>query len=207
MCHILRWLFLSSKHGDVHMIRRFASLFVVAATAAACGEPLYPEFEHVPQLATGRSVTAAAHGGGKAVLPPGFSALSFSFTANQHADGSASGEFHQLYESAGGIVDFRGTVTCLSSDSENGRAWIGGVITQNRSTNPAVQGEIHQPGHDVWFRVVDNGEGNSAVDRTTVFGFEGGGGITTSAQYCNSQPWTAGDANTWAVASGNIQVR
>jgi hypothetical protein len=59
----------------------------------------------------------------------------------------------------------------------------------------------------VWFRVVDNGEGQGAVDRTTVFGFEGGGGIATSEDYCAMQLWTANDANTWAVVNGNIQVR
>jgi hypothetical protein len=66
---------------------------------------------------------------------------------------------------------------------------------------------IHQPGRDVWFRVVDNGEGGDQVDRTTVFGFEGAAGFITSEAYCLGQPWAAGDANTWPVASGNIQTR
>jgi hypothetical protein len=152
-------------------------------------------------------VTASTTGGGQAQLPAGFSALKFSFNAKAKADGTADGVFSQLYETASGTVDFAGRVTCVSFDAANGRAWIGGIITRNTSTNPARQGGIFEEGHDVWFRVVDNGEGQSPDDRTTVFGFEGGGGIATSADYCAAQLWTANDANTWAVVGGNIQVR
>ena len=158
-----------------------------------------------PTASANRGVTASTTGGGKAQLPPGFSLLSFSFNAKTKADGSASGEFRQVYVSGGGSVDFKGTVTCVSFDPLLGRAWIGGVITQNNSTNPAVMGAIHQPGKDVWFRVADNGEGQSPDDGTTVFGFEGGGGIITSEQYCQDRIWNP--ATTWAVVDGNIQVR
>jgi hypothetical protein len=145
-------------------------------------------------------------GGGKATLPAGFSQLSFSFTAHARGNGSAVGQFRQEYESAGGVVSFQGRVTCYAVEAATGRAWVGGVITQNNSTNPGALGAIHQPGRDVWFRVVDNGEGaDAAPDRLTVLGFEGGGGIITSAQYCETRPWN--EANTWALASGNIQVR
>jgi hypothetical protein len=188
---------------------RAAAFVTTLAAAAACESPTMTNDDdpHGGSGAGGGAVVGSTAGGGKAQLPPGFSLLQFAFAANAHADGSATGQFRQVYESAGGTVDFRGRVTCVSFDAANGRAWIGGVITQNRSTNPAVQGAIHQPGRDVWFRVVDNGEGGSAVDRTTVFGFEGGGGIITSEQYCALQLWTAGDVNTWAAVSGNIQVR
>lgn len=153
-------------------------------------------------------VTASASGGGQAQLPAGFSRLDFAFAANARGDAGATGQFRQHYESGGGIVDFHGEVTCVSFDAENNRAWIGGVVTQNNSTHPAMMGAIHQPGRDVWFRVVDNGEAQGAnPDRTTVLGFEGAGGIITSAAYCAAQIWAANDANTWAVVAGNIQVR
>ncbi|MFN2315116.1 MAG: hypothetical protein ABR551_03620 [Gemmatimonadales bacterium] len=153
------------------------------------------------------AVLGGTNGGGQAVLPAGFSELKFSFTATALANGKAVGQFRQVYVSGGGRVDFHGRVTCMSVDLANGRAWIGGVITQNNSTNPAVMKEIHEPGRDVWFRVVDNGEGGDVPDRTTVFGFEGAAGFITSAAYCAGQPWSANDANTWAVDAGNIQVR
>lgn len=162
-----------------------------------------------PSLAKG-AVEAATSGGGQAVLPPGFSELKFSFTATALANGKAVGQFRQVYVSGGGRVDFQGRVTCMSVDAANGRAWIGGVITKNNSTNPATMTAIHQVGEDVWFRVLDDGEGNGAVDRTTVFGFKGGLGIDTSAEYCALMLWNPandGTAGTWPVVSGNIQVR
>lgn len=184
------------------------SLVVLAGMVMACDTPTGVESAAIgPLLTKDNAVVASASGGGKAQLPAGFSLLSFAFTANLRGTGDATGHFRQVYESASGTVDFKGTVTCVSFDADNNRAWIGGVITHNNSTNPGVQGAIHQPGRDVWFRVVDNGEGDSPADRTTVFGFEGGGGIITSEQYCEAQLWTAGDANTWAAIDGNIQVR
>lgn len=178
---------------------------VTAAALIGCEGPVPSEPTPDGTGASLNRVTASTTGGGQAQLPPGFSALKLSFNAKAKADGSAQGVFSQLYETASGTVDFAGTVTCVTFDAALGRAWIGGVITRNTSTHPAVQADIHQPGRDVWFRVVDNGEGQGAVDRTTVFGFEGA--IATSADYCAMQLWTADDANTWPVVNGNIQVR
>lgn len=159
-------------------------------------------------IAAMNGTVGSTSGGGKAQLPPGFSALSFSFTAGLKSDGRATGQFRQFYESEGLTVDFAGEVTCVSFDPVTNRAWIGGVVTRNSSTEPAVRQPQHDVGRDVWFRVVDNGEAQSPDDRTTVFGFEPGpGGIITSAEYCERQLWTANDANTWAVTEGNIQVR
>jgi hypothetical protein len=97
----------------------------------------------------------------------------------------------------------------VTFDPVNRRAWIGGIIKENRSTHPAFQVDtLHSPGLDVWFRVVDNGEGTSAPpDRSTTYGFKGSAGIKTSAEYCAVQPWPAGDARTFPVAQGNLQVR
>lgn len=182
-------------------------LLAGATALAGCGADA-PTHAVPTDAGAASRVTASTSGEGQAQLPPGFSPLDFVFNANGRADGSGTGEFHYRHASASGSTEFHGSVTCVSFDAANNRAWIGGVITQNLSTHPALQGAIHQPGRDVWFRVVDNGEGAGAEpDRTTVFGFEGGGGIITSAQYCATQPWTANDVNTWAVVEGNIQVR
>ena len=160
-----------------------------------------------PRIAMSRGVVSSTSGSGQAQLPAGFTLMDFEFNAKLSEDGSAKGEFYEHYESAGGIVDFRGVVTCVSFDAANGRAWVGGVVTHNNSTHPNMLTAIHEVGRDVWFRVVDEGEGNSAADRTTVYGFTGAVGITTSAQYCDTQPWAANNANTWEAVSGNIQVR
>lgn len=178
-----------------------AAVLLVACEASAPTQAT----DLASRAAASQGVVAHTSGGGQAQLPAGFSLLSFAFNAKVKANGDASGQFHQVYESASGTVDFHGTVTCVSFDAANGRAWIGGVITKNNSTNPAVMAEKHQVGHDIWFRVVDNGEGQSPEDRTTVFGFEGA--VATSAEYCANKAWTANDANTWAAINGNIQVR
>ncbi|NIU75387.1 MAG: hypothetical protein GWN71_17950, partial [Gammaproteobacteria bacterium] len=49
---------------------------------------------------------------------------------------------------------------------------------------PGFQEDVHQPGRDIWFRVVDYGEGENATqpDRSTFVGFEGDAGIITSAE-------------------------
>jgi hypothetical protein len=187
---------------------RHLTIIAAAALAAACESPTPSGLARIDAPAeASRDVVASTSGGGKAELPPGFSLLEFAYNAKAHADGSASGQFRQFYESADGTVDFHGSVTCVTFDPVNNRAWIGGVVTQNRSTDPAAQTPIHQVGKDAWFRVVDDGEGKSSVDRTTVLGFEGSAGIETSPEYCAAQLWRPANANAWVVVAGNIQVR
>jgi hypothetical protein len=154
-----------------------------------------------------QAVRQGASGGGRYLLIDALDAQ-FSFSANQHGDGRASGQFHQTVEFQGQHVEFHGTVTCLTVDTAAGRAWIGGVITQNKSAHPAFQAARNEPGRDIWFRVLDNGQGSAAAaDRTTFVGFEGDAGFATSADYCAGQPWPDDDARTWAVTEGNIDVR
>lgn len=157
----------------------------------------------------GVGIVSSATGGGHYVI--GFVGdpidTKFSMSANLREDGMATGQFRHELVFFGEVVDFSGTVTCLSVDAEEGRAWIGGVITANRSEHPAFTGPTHQPGRDIWFRVVDNGEGQTAPDRSTFVGFEGNAGIITSQEYCDLQIWPEGDARTSPVTQGDIQVR
>lgn len=180
------------------------ALAVLAMGCESAEQPLEPL--QGASLAKG-AVVASANGGGKAELPAGFSALEFSFGAIQLGNDRANGTFRMFFESATGTRDFHGKVTCVASDPATGRAWIGGVVTRNNSTNPSSQQPRHQVGEDVWFRVLDDGEGNGVVDRTTVLGFAGDAEIITSAEYCQTMPWADNNANTWPVAAGNIQVR
>lgn len=188
---------------------RHLALCVAALPVLACETPAPSELIAARSSANlSREVLASTTGGGQAVLPPGFSQLRFAFNAKLHADGSASGQFRQFYESSAGTVDFHGEVTCVTFDPVNRRAWVGGVVTQNKSTDPAARTAIHQVGKDAWFRVVDGGEGEGVPeDRTTVLGFEGAAGLATSAQYCEAQLWFLNNRNAWPVVAGNIQVR
>lgn len=133
----------------------------------------------------------------------------FTYAVQQVPGEAATGTFHLRFEADGFVVDFDGEASCLSVDGANGRGWVGGTITANRSTHPSFLNPlIHVPGADVWFRAVDYGEGsNAADDRSTTFGFRGSAGIITSAEYCATRPWPAADARTWPVIAGNIQVK
>lgn len=135
--------------------------------------------------------------------------VSFSMAAIAGPHGFARGRFRQSLIFQDQLVDFRGRVTCLAVDAENGRAWIGAVITRNDSENPSFTTEIHQPGRDVWFRVLDTGRGSEEADRSTFMGFEGAAGIITSQEYCDAQIWPNDPPNdrTSPVTSGNILVR
>jgi len=149
-----------------------------------------------------RGITAAV-GAGQYLLQGD---VQFAFVAIQFGRGGAIGHFRHRTEDETGTIDFTGEVTCLAVDPVNHRAWIGGVITDNRSTSPAFNTQpIHQVGHDIWFRVLDNEHGRDEPDRSTFVGFESAA-IPSSEAYCNMRIWPDGNARTWPVTSGNLIV-
>lgn len=184
-------------------------LFPVIAGALLVGcdaepEPTGVQFSHQP------GVSATATGGGDflVTLGSGFQG-EFAFSGvQQEPDASATGHFRFSLVFLGELLEFHARTTCMTVDAENGRAWFGGVITQNNSTHPAWLTDVHEPGDDIWFRVVDYGEGGGdPSDRTTFVGFAGNAGIITSEEYCEERIWPAGDERTWEVVAGNLQVR
>jgi hypothetical protein len=188
-----------------------STLFLTVLTLLGCESPTRPEALADPEvgLSLGRRGIAASAGGHGHYLLQATYDVTFAFNAIELTNGKVLGHFHQSLERPTGTIDFRGRVTCLAFDQANHRAWIGAVITKNESTDPAFTRDLNQPGHDVWFRVVDYGEGQNAAqpDRSTFMGFEDTPGIPTSAFYCALKPWPEGDARTWPVTSGNIEVR
>jgi len=149
-------------------------------------------------------VEASASGGGH-YLVGGSLDVQFAFSAVQYQDGHVAGTFHDRTNDGLGLVNFDADVTCLSVDREQGRAWIGGIITANRSTSSDFTGEIYQPGHNIWFRVLDSGREADLQDRRTFVGFEGA--IPSSAVYCATRPWAPDNARTWPVTRGSITVQ
>lgn len=122
------------------------------------------------------------------------------------------GHFRHTLVFQGLLIDFIGEVTCLAVDPANGRAWIGGVVTKNNSDHTAFTTEIHEPGKDVWFRVLDTGKDSEDADRTTFLGFEGAAGIITSAEYCEKRIWPGPpddeeNARTNPLAEGKIKIK
>ncbi|HUG99741.1 MAG TPA: hypothetical protein VMQ83_11285, partial [Gammaproteobacteria bacterium] len=153
----------------------------------------------------GAGVVASATGGGH-FLVGGALDVKFSFSAVQQANGAAHGKSRHSVVLQDQLIEFFADVTCVSVDTENGRAWIGGVVLRNNSEHPAFTTERTQPGRDIWFRVLDSGEGLSEADRSTFVGFEGDADVITSLEYCAVQPWPADNARTSPVVQGNIQV-
>jgi hypothetical protein len=194
----------------------YCSVAVVLATMA-CDSPRPSE----PELAAAQSQAlpvgskAIGHANGEGVVDVGVP-TDFVFTAILRADGSASGEGFHHAPLGSTVIEFRTRVTCVSIDPVNKRAWIGGVIAQNNSTDPARMQPRHAMGRDIWWRVVDYGNGLSGkVDRSTFLGFTGDAGIQTSAEYCAVRPWPGPednppqpvDARTNPLISGNISVK
>lgn len=142
----------------------------------------------------------------------------FSFNAVKKGDGSVEGRFHQRRETPAGLVEFSGIVTCLTVDLALRRARIGGIVTDNRSTNPNFLTTNHEVGDDVWFRVqadVKDADGNTVVvDASTTYGFKPTL-VDTSEQYC-ALPFTGfvpgtttlawNPASIFPLAAGNIQL-
>lgn len=186
----------------------FSATLLVFAVACEGGEDLMEP--GAVERSEQNAVSATAGGGGQflVTIDDGFQGQ-FAFNGVQEgADGSANGSFRYSLVFFGELLEFHGRVTCMTTDAENGRAWIGGVITRNASTHPSWLTDVHEPGDAIWFRVVDYGEGEGVQpDRTTFVGFEGNAGIITSQEYCDRQIWAEGDARTWAVVDGDIQVR
>jgi hypothetical protein len=193
----------------MHLRLLTAALAVVSITA--CQSPATPGPFGLAGGSAGAGVVGAATegttGGGKYLLLNTIDA-DFDFNAVATGRGGAEGHFFQSFVFQNELIEFRGRVTCVSVDPANGRAWIGGIVTVNNSTHAQFTTPRTQPGRDVWFRVLDTGEGGERPpDRTTIFGFEGDRGIITSAEYCAAQLWVDNDAATHPVSHGNIQVR
>lgn len=168
-----------------------------------------PDAQARPEQSPTAAVVASAKGSGcfdlsGAGLGPGC----VEFDAVRYADNTSLGQFRMRRPGAPGtIVGFAARVTCLVVDAANSRAWLGAVITQNFSTDPAALTSIHEVGDDVWFRVVDYAGAEPLLpDRATVLGFEGSAGFIRSIDYCDGRPWPAGDARTWPFFSGNLAV-
>ena len=193
------------------MPRTSLSAFAVAVLLAACDSPQDPTGPPSgPLFSAGSRVTGHANGSGTFNIGAPGADVAFDLNALLREDGSASGSVHyfaDLTDFGLAIIEMRFDVTCLALDVNLGRAWIGGVVTENNSTNELYATDPkRQVGRDVWFRIEDNGNGGSGtLDRSTQLGFEGSGGITTSAEYCASRPWLAAPGNP--VTTGNISVK
>jgi hypothetical protein len=189
-------------------MQRLLGLIVLVSTAGltACdGTGATSDLAAVGARPSASVASNVAHVSGSGTYSLAGSDVLFNYQAVQTPNGNANGTFHQFLDEGGGVtVDFDGAVTCVTFDAVNHRAWVGGVVTRNGSTDPDFLDATHQVGQDVWFRVLDNGGGNKVTDRTTFLGFVGA--IASSADYCAEQTWPDGNARTWPVTAGHIHI-
>ena len=195
---------MNHNSGIQRTVRRgLAAAGLVALAFSSTADPITKM-----QANDGNAGVVASTTGGGHYLIGGSIDVEFSFNAKHKANGTANGHFRQSLIFQGELVEFEGEVICVTFDHDNHRAWIGGVVTVNNSTHAGFMDDIHQPGRDVWFRVLDSGEGNNAeADRSTFLGFEGAADIPTSELYCELQIWPDNNDRTSPVIEGNIQVR
>ena len=191
-------------------MRRITATFVLSlgVVVAGCQSPVSPASEaHVATSTGGQNaegVGTQVTGGGRFPHPSGID-FDFSFSARLMPDGGAQGTFHHRGVAGSDLIQFSAVITCLGIDPVNHRAWLGGVVTENRSTHPGFTTPIHQVGRDIWFRVQDNDavEPSTTPDVTTIVGFESAA-IPTSEFYCTTKPWRSD--NVWPVV-GNVLVK
>jgi hypothetical protein len=140
-----------------------------------------------PQLKAGNS-GPSANGHGTAFYPTseGEVKRQFSFHANEMKDGSVQGSGVLTY--IGGELFAKFDIDCLTVDGNS--ATVSGMFTMH--PNPDVVG------HNIWFKVMDNGEGNNADPdlMTWVYYAAGLGDCSTPYGYALNE-----------VLGGNIQVK
>ena len=178
---------------------------VIAVVLAACSagsDPSAPIFGRTATLNNGEGVVLQAQGAGVVNLSAAnVPDMSFQFIATRRGDGTVTGHFRFSRESATGLVEFEGDVTCVTNDPNfPGRARIGGVVTENNSTAPGSLTTNHEVGDDVWFRVQDD-VGGATFESSTTLGFKPTL-VNTSAEYC-ALPFTGtlNGALVWNPAS------
>ena len=181
------------------------SLLILCCVAAACADPTTavrsaPPGSTLTPAASVGGVELAVTGSGHVLrnLGEGDELTTFSYSAIRRADGETNGQFQYDFRAANLVV--HGHVTCVTSAGSV--AWIGGVIDQLRSDDPADQALV---GTDIWWRVTDNGEGSAdAPDRTTSLLFTIAGVPITAASWCLDQPLRGVER---PINNGNIQIR
>lgn len=119
--------------------------------------------------------------------------INIAFDARVMPDGSARGHWHHQFRSRTPAGRIFVEVTCLTVVGN--QAWMAGYAIQ--------AGAESNLGRPFGLRVVDNGEGNGAVDQMTRTIWPGGVGGEPS-DYCTNMPT---DHPLWPLAGGNVQVR
>lgn len=139
-------------------------------------------------------VVAMTFGRGIAQAPD---PLTFSFNISVYEDDSVEGTF--TYSTSGNGVDIDAEVLCATLDHKSGRAWIGGTITRNDSTDPRYSSA---PGDEVWMRVLDrNLQKMPPMISEPLFRTAN---VRGARNYCQRRPWS--DEGLFVVQPGALAI-
>ncbi len=125
--------------------------------------------------------------------------MTFKFNVTVYEDASVDGTFSYSANSAAGTLDIEADVVCATLDNDAGRAWVGGKVTRNGSTDPQFSG---QPGTEIWMRALDR---NAQQMQPLVSGpLMAAGTIKNASDYCSKKPWS--DEALYAVEPGALAI-
>lgn len=162
-----------------------ASLLAACATtpppAAPAGGPAKEAVQPADNAADPGEYKAMTFGRGIARAEG--SEVSFQYSVSVYIDDRVEGTFVYAAETPSGTIDLAGEVSCTTLDHELGRAWIGGALTRNDSTDPRYTAA---PGSEAMFRVLDRNR-EQMQPLITLPRLAGRGGNAT--RFCNAAEW------------------
>jgi len=192
---------MSTQRTFVAAVPAFVAFLALALVACTSEAPTAPDSALLgPDPVAGEASFAAGGathvvtGKGTLWVPdPQNEYINIAFDARVMPDGSARGHWHHQFRSRSPNGRIFVEVTCLTVVGN--QAWMAGYAIQ-----AGAESNIGRP---FGLRVVDNGEGNDAVDQMTRTIWPGGVGDGPS-DYCTRMPT---NHPLWPLAGGNVQVR
>ena len=144
----------------------------------------------------GKQIVAMTFGRGIAKGPAD---MTFMLNVELFEDESVGGTFSYSANTGAGTLDIEAEATCASLDHDAARAWVGGKITRNGSTDPRFSGE---PGTEVWMRALDR---NAEKMQPKISGpLLAGGEFNSAEDFCSKRPWS--DDEFYVVDPGALAI-
>ncbi|MEM6639739.1 MAG: hypothetical protein AAF610_07540 [Pseudomonadota bacterium] len=89
-----------------------------------------------------------------------------------------------------GKLDLVASVNCGRYDTDTKRVWIGGEISQNKSTRDDLKTGGYDVGQPVWFRFEESDTHPEPAAQVSDLGFAGNG-YATAADFCADTSWSS----------------
>ena len=155
-----------------------------------------PEKLAAQQAARKPKTVAMTFGRGIAQAPV---PLTFMVNVSVFENDSVEGSFSYSATSTSGSLDIEAQVQCTALDHDAGKAWVGGKLTRNGSTDPRYTAEI---GSDVWIHLLDRNLDSlpPMVSAPTMRSAT----VRSAADFCKRRPWS--DEELYIVEAGALAI-